>query len=314
MRRIGLRRLVYAIILLLIFGGLGFTLYQYRQDFIDFPWKVHAPTLVASLIFHALALWVTYFVWYLMIRSLDGFDDSWLTIRFYFLSTLAKRIPTSLPYIGSRIVLYRQVAVPESAVLNAVFFETLLIGIAGVFFLVCLLPFFQTGFSPPWTITLVGSSFLAFFLLIHRTDRLIHWGNKLFRKMKLAPTERVPHPREIFRWTLLYTLPWLFAGISLKMAIWGLTGIDLPWSTAMGISTLATLVSLLNLVLPGGFGLKEVTMAALLSVWLPLPVAIIFSLLYRMLHTINELLWAVLALLIPSPKNLELPPALAPKN
>jgi len=51
-------------------------------------------------------------------------------------------------------------------------------------------------------------------------------------------------------------------------------------------------VALATMALPSGFGLKEITMGALLSVWMPVSAGVVISILYRLLQTIVETLWA----------------------
>jgi uncharacterized membrane protein YbhN (UPF0104 family) len=46
-------------------------------------------------------------------------------------------------------------------------------------------------------------------------------------------------------------------------------------------------------VLPGGFGLKELTSSVLLSAFMPLSAALVISLVYRLVQTLNEIVWAL---------------------
>jgi hypothetical protein len=55
------------------------------------------------------------------------------------------------------------------------------------------------------------------------------------------------------------------------------------------------LISLLSMILPGGFGLKELTSSVLLSKWMPLTAAIVITIAYRLVQTANEVVWAVFA-------------------
>jgi uncharacterized membrane protein YbhN (UPF0104 family) len=96
-------------------------------------------------------------------------------------------------------------------------------------------------------------------------------------------------------------MPWIFAGVSLSYALAGMSDqIDVGLGDAIVISTAATLVALLNLVLPGGLALKEVTMIALLLPWMPASAALVVSFAYRLLHTANEMLWALAVTALPS--------------
>ena len=125
----------------------------------------------------------------------------------------------------------------------------------------------------------------------------------IVRRMGRETLDREPGRKEILTWIGLYTLPWLFAGVSLFYAPQAISNHPGPgYIDALAISTLATLVSLLSTVLPGGLGLKELTVSALLSAWMPFSSALVLALAYRLLHTINELLWALLASIWPRSK------------
>lgn len=296
---------VYLLVPVGVIGLMLWLVLKNREMLLVFPWQIDIPSLLLAAVLHSLALWVTYWVWHLLIERLGGFDDHWANLRIYYISTLAKRIPTSIPYISGRLVLYRQVGVSSAAVLNSILLETILIGIAGVFVLVIFWNLY-TGEIPTYVVyalTLVALALLVGMAL--RFDTVRHWGNRLLRRFNVAELEHSPTARDFVLWTGLYTLPWLLAGGSFYFAIRGVTAsVTLSAGDALAISTVSTLVALLNLVIPAGFALKEVSMTALLLPWMPASVAILFSLCYRLLHTTDEIIWALAALLIPAPKEI----------
>lgn len=295
-----LSKAIYALIPLAVVGTVLWLVVQNQEMIRAFPWRIHLPSLLLAAGFHSLALWVTCWVWYLFIRRLDGFRDPWLTIRIYFVSTLAKRIPTSLPYIGGRMILYRQLGVSSGAVLNSIFLENLLLGIGGVICLALVWPF-SAVFLPAYVLPLLlVAALLLTALMVFRFEQIRRQVNRLFRRLQVSEMHHSPTATDLALWIGLYLLPWLAAGGSLYYAVAGLAlDIRLSPIDALTISTVSTLVALLNLIVPAGFGLKELSMAALLLPWMPLSVALLFSLLYRLLHTLDDVIWALLALLIP---------------
>ena len=293
---------VYALVPIGVIGLMVWLVVQNREMILNFPWHIHVPSLLLAAALHSLALGVTYWVWHLLIKRLSGFSDRWTNLRIYYISTLAKRIPTSIPYISGRLVLYRQVGVSSAVVLNSIVLENLLLGIAGVFVLVIFWNLY-TGNLPvyvAYSSAIVALALLAGVAL--RFDTIRQYGNKFLRRLNLAELTHSPTSRDFIVWTGLYLLPWLFAGGSLYFAIRGVTtSVPITVGNALAISTLSTLVALLNLILPVGLGLKEVSMTALLLPWMPASVAILFSLSYRLLHTVDEVFWALVVLGIPNP-------------
>ncbi|MBX3049993.1 MAG: flippase-like domain-containing protein [Caldilineaceae bacterium] len=292
-------KVIYTLVPLGVIGLMAWLVIKNRQMILQFPWQIHWPSLLLASAFHSLALLVTYWVWHLLIDRFSGFNDPWANLRIYYVSTLAKRIPSSIPYISGRLVLYRQVGVSSAVVLNSILLENLLLGIAGGFVLVIFWNLY-TGEMPAYVAYSLAAIALALLTGIAlRFDALRNLGNRLLRRLNLAELEHSPTARDFLLWTSLYALPWLLAGASLYFGVRGVTdSVRLTLGDALAISTLSTLVSLLNLILPVGFGLKEVSMSALLLPWMPTSVAILFSLAYRLLHTLDEVGWALLVLAI----------------
>ncbi len=293
---------VYVLVPIGVLALMAWLVVKNRDMILGFPWQVHIPSLLLAALLHSLALLVTYWVWHLMIGRLTGLNDPWTDLRIYYISTLAKRIPSSIPYISGRLVLYRQVGVSSAVVLNSIILENLLIGIGGVFVLIVFWNFY-TGELPTYVVYALG--IVALFLLgamVLRFETVRQYANKLLRRLNLAELYHSPTTRDFVLWTGWYILPWLLAGGSLYFAVRGVTNdVSITIGDALVISTLSTLVALLNLILPVGFGLKEVSMTALMLPWMPASVAILFSLVYRLLHTLDEVFWALVVLYISNP-------------
>jgi hypothetical protein len=235
-----------------------------------------------------------------MIKELSGYDDIRASVRFYYISTLAKRIPTMLPYIGGRLIFYKQVKVSGSVVLSSVFWENVLIAIAGIFVFVIFLPFYKISIPIGIVVGLITAGcIIAGLLMLRHTLQGVKLFHYIQSRLKGFGLEKYPTYQKIVTWISWYILAWLFAGLSFFCTLHGLVkDIHLTLQDALAISTLATLVALLNLVVPTGLGLKELTIAALLTPWMTISSAIIISLIYRLLHTLNEVLWAGAVLLI----------------
>lgn len=282
-------------IFLLILAVMGIVVVREWDALIAFHWQVDVRYLGLTIIFHSLALGMTFWVWHLMITRLGHFDNIKLNFRFYYISTLAKRIPTAIWYVGGRLALYQQVGVAASAVLNCIFLENVIIGIAGVFTFLVFLPFYsqfpKAGVIP---FALVGIAGITGLLV--RPQLFVDITNWILKRLGKQVLDKAPARKDIIVWGGLYILPWVLAGFSLYCAIRAFSGdVGLSIIDAFGISTLAMLVALLSTVLPSGLGLKELTSSVLLSYWMPLSSAVVVSIAYRLIQTVNEMLWALAA-------------------
>lgn len=279
-----------------VFAIAGIIILRDWEVLIAFPWRLHIGNLAMMVLFHSLALLVTFWVWHLMIARLGNFADIWTNFRFYYVSTLAKRIPTSLWYVGGRLVMYRQVGVVTSAVVNCIVLESVIIGIAGVCTFLALWPFYtnipNTGVFPLALVGIVG-----IVSLMVRPQVFVDITNWILRRFGKQSLDYTPQRKDILLWGVWYILPWIFAGCAFYYAPRAFTDqITLGLVDAIGISTLTMLVALLSTLLPGGLGLKELTSSVLLMPWMPFSSALVISLSYRLLQTINEVLWALLAM------------------
>jgi len=94
---------------------------------------------------------------------------------------------------------------------------------------------------------------------------------------------------------LIYCLAWVLGGFDLYLlanAIYPVSPQLLP--AVIGAWAAAGAVSFVASYLIQGMGVTEVTLAALLSRFLPLPVSIVVVILFRLLLTVSEVGWALL--------------------
>ena len=281
-------------IFILVFTMLSILIFREWETLVTFPWQISLSDLILTIIFHSLALGITFFVWHLMIARLGDFDNLRANFRFYYISTLAKRIPTPIWYVSGRLMMYQKMNVAAAPVVNCIILEGVIIGIAGIFTFLAFLPFYsqipQAGVIP---FVVIGVSGISSLLI--RPQLFIDTTNRILGRWQRRRLEMELHRQDILIWGGLYILPWIFAGFSLYFA----TRTFIAQSTvglidAIGISTLAMLVALLSTVLPSGLGLKELTSGLLLSSWMPFSSALVISIMYRLVQTLNELVWALI--------------------
>lgn len=291
----GMLTWISVILTLLVIGIATWLLVSNWDQVVAFPWRLSVPDLLLASLMHSLALGATFWVWHLMMRRIGNFHNVRADFRFYYISTLAKRIPTNVPYIGSYLVMYRGVQVPAAAVANCVIMEIILVTLGGVIaFLMTLHLYATTSAAVSMAITATAAIVFAIFLV--RPHILVSMTNWILRRMKRPDLSAAIGASDILIWLAWYTVPWFFSGLSLYFAYRGFTtqpGPDL--SQLMAISTITSLVSVLNLVIPGGLALKELALVSLLTPWMPVSSAMVFSIAYRLLHTLDETIWALIA-------------------
>jgi hypothetical protein len=292
-------RLITITLTVLVILLLGWFLYKNWAEISAFPWRINYWYLALTIIFNSLAVAVTFWVWQLMTNRLGGFNDTRSGFRLYYISALTKRLPTSLPMIGGRILLYNQVGMNSAATLNCILLESILVGIAGIIVFLIFFPFYTA--VPPGVATLMLITGIVLVgIFIWKPQILIDLTNWLAIRWKKQKLTSVPNRKDILLWIGIYTLPWILGGLSLYCVPRAVADISAPpLIDAIGISTLANLVSLLAMLLPINFGLKELTSAAMMTAWMPMSTALIITIIHRLILTANDILWAIGAQLLP---------------
>ena len=282
------------VIAIIVFCVLGYAIWRDWMLIRSFKWRFNGLNLCLHIVFHTLSLGCMFTAWHLMIKRLHGKNRLRTDFRIYTLSLLARRIPLPIWFLGSRVLLYQSEGTSAAISLTATALEQALLAFGGVVCYLVLLPWYIYAQTIPWyiPITLIVFSLLVFIL---RPGLLIDLLNQV-QKYRHKPLIKVEITRkDLFIWGTLYMAPWFLDGIGLYFAMTSFLPLPDQVAYFIGISTVSTLVAMLTMILPAGFGLKELTMGAMLSVWIPISAGIVLSLVYRLLHTLVETFWAWIA-------------------
>jgi glycosyltransferase 2 family protein len=279
------------VIALAVFIFLGLSLRKDWKTILTYNWQIHWADLVIMALLHSLALGSMLLAWHFTMHRL-GKQDNWRhNFHIFSVSMLARRIPVPIWYVGSRVYLYREIQVSTSIVLTATILETALIALSGVLCYVLLLPWYTYTTIFPWQI-LAGIAGLVTFALLIRPALFIDLINLVLHWLKKGSITAEITRRDLLLWTLLYLATWFIDGLGLYYTVSAFLVTPPPLPSVIGVSTISALVGLASMALPGGFGLKEITMGALLGSWIPVTAGIVISIIYRLLQTIIETLWA----------------------
>jgi glycosyltransferase 2 family protein len=255
------------------------------QQLQAFEWRVHPGLLAASVAAHVLVLTWGVWVWS---RVLRHFEEPLVTQpvlqRIWFLSNLARYVP------GKVFQFVAAAQLSRAAGLSAAVMLTSMLVHAGFALLSAVIVAVWTLGSPtdalPWTaIAVSGGALLTVHpLVLNRAIGVMPW---LLR-------------REVIRWTgtwfdafrllALSVLSWMLYGAAYHLFLTALA--EVPWRLfpqMAGVNALSFFVGYVS-ILPGGIGLREVTMTELLRAYLPAGVSAVLALSSR--------LWTIAAELI----------------
>lgn len=275
----------------IVFSVLGYAIWRDWEVISAFKWRLNIINLLIFVVLHTISLSCMFVAWHLTMKRLLGRSLLRTDFRIYSLSLLARHIPLPIWFVGSRVVLYQAEDVPASIPITATSLEHALLAFGGIVCYLVLLPWYVYTDALPWYIplTLLGLALALFFI---RPSLLIEIINKIQKHYQRPILDVKLTRQDLAIWGLLYTAPWFLDGIGFYFGL--TTFLPLPDQVVsfIGISTVSTLVAMLTMLLPAGFGLKELTMGAMLTAWIPVSAGIVLSLGYRLLITIVETFWA----------------------
>jgi len=248
--------------------------------------------LAFAILIYPLGFLPLLMMWHKIMSYIGGCHDLYTNIRLYSLSCLPKRLPGTVWYISSRVALYQECQVKPAITLMATFIETICLTFSG-FSISLLVGTTSALFSQ-------GKGIVICLLLLPLAFPM--WG--LLARRGFGPQERKGLMMIIDKFNLrsallllgISVLAWTGGGLLLYILSNAVTEVPMTrLPSVIGIWSGAGAFSLSVGLLAQGLGLREVALTALLAYEMPLPAAAIVSLLFRLLLTLGEPLWALVA-------------------
>jgi uncharacterized membrane protein YbhN (UPF0104 family) len=283
------QRLVALLLLGLAFATVGFLIVQHWDQLRAAPWRLEPGRLIAGLLLQATAIGIDALIWVDISHRLGSSWDPRRDVRVYAYSLLAKRLPGAIWHVVGRAAYYaesglgRRVGVMGSAI------EAGLLVLSGVALSFAFFPDLQ-----PYGL-------IAALLLVLLSPQLFR---PIMRVLLGGPAAWLPTPGRLYFWLALYAVAWLVGCLGAFLQFDALYPLDpsllphLVWAATSSIVASAVVV-----VVPGGLGLRELGLTALMSEVMPAGVAAALAIAYRLAIASIEVLWSLgaVALLRPRP-------------
>jgi|YNPBryunderm2012_1023409.scaffolds.fasta_scaffold09065_3 hypothetical protein len=287
------RRATLALILLASLGAVGWIIVRDWSNLVTYAWHFEWAYLALSGLAYVLVLSLAIGAWIVIMVGLRT-ELSWKQHgQFFLYSWLARRLPTPLPFVASRVLLYEQAGVARRLSLAAIVWEQLLLFASGGWLVVLLFPFTpalsqRLPLAPTILLAVICAG------LVLQPQVLARGLNWLLRRWKREPLTTVLTVPGALAALFLHTLLWLSGGVifflmvrSIYMVNWELLPVFIQVWVASG------LIGYISFFVPIVPGVRDMSMIALLTIVVPLSVALIIALLVRLWITLNELFWAV---------------------
>jgi hypothetical protein len=281
---------VALLVSVLMLGAWGLFLQSQLAELRHYSWQVAPLAFGLSVIAGALHFAALAFCWALLLlfmsRALGGVRLA-AAMRVWLLSMMARYIPGNVWHIVSRVAMAGHLRVNVTQVVSSATIEQGMTLLGALVMVGITLPFW--GVLPGrhvWWLLLLPMGLL----LIHPRimGSLMAWAAVRLKRPELAWEYTY---RDILMLLLANAGANLLAGLALFLLLSGMTDVhlaDVP--LLVGATALAWVVGYVTLFTPNGLGVREAALVALLSQVYPLPVAIVGSLLFRLVITLGEAL------------------------
>lgn len=279
-------------LVLFVVSYLGSLLYKNWQSLARYHWELDYYSLAISLVPLVISVWLGALGWGKVLRTLEP-DVGWSAITSVWMFSLwGKYLPAgTVWYVAGRMVLCDRYKIKKRHASVSILLEFVLVMVScSVVFLISL-PFWQSDGPVGRGLTVLGVMLLG--LLILYPPVLERTTNLLARMMRRESI----HLQLRYRDTLSLLMPYLAFWLSLGTAFYLLCSSIYPTPASFlqlvvlsGTFAASWLIGFLAIFAPNGLGIREGTLTLLLSLYMPVPVAIVVSLLSRVWSTIGELL------------------------
>jgi hypothetical protein len=228
--------------------------------------------------------------WHWVMWHIGGPSDFILNVKIYVYTLAARRIPGTLWYVAGRAVLYQRLGIPGRISAFASSIEIVLSIVSGIMVGAPAL-FFQLKLS--WLN-------IAILVLVELIGLGLLYPPVLCRLLSIfhyhVNPSNITIPR-VIAWLVAYVAMWISGGIMVCTVILALYPIKIDlFPSIISLWALAGVISHLVFLLPSNLGITEFTLSFMLSIVIPLPIAIATAILIRILTTAFDIMWSSLAL------------------
>jgi uncharacterized membrane protein YbhN (UPF0104 family) len=264
---------------------------------IDFNWWYLAVATVFALLFRYFGA----YIWTVILRSLGAEDIrfSKTLIYVYAKSWLGRYIPGTAPWILGKIYFAARQGISKKKLAVSSLLEAALQIVVQILVALGLIAF-DTRLdvvAPEIKVGFIILAILCLVILIPPVFNLfISSAYKLIKKKVLEPGH-LASSKTILKGFTLYVIGSLLAGLSLFF-IAKTVYPALPYnqlSFVIGVSTLASAVSMLAIFAPGGIGVRESIQLVLLSIIMPTEFALVVTIATRLWSVVIDLMFFTLA-------------------
>lgn len=291
MNQLHFKQIVKWIIVITIFFFLGKMVWENWAQVKEASFTCRPFPLILSTLIFAFSYFIQVWAWYLITLKLGIAISIRETLESWFYSQMGKYLPGKVWLLLSRFYFYESKGKSKKAISIALYLETATILLAaGLLFLIALIFFKEIklfGYGNRWEWLVVP--FILAFVFIHPRilQKIVNWLFIRFKREPISLTITYPDVLFIF---FVCILAWLVGGVGFYLflvSVFPVSSQHLIFLT--GALAISSTLGLIAIFAPGGLGVREGALVYLLSFIMPVPVAVIISILTRLWMTLIEI-------------------------
>lgn len=252
----------------------------------QFSWSINPLSIFISLIAYACQLALMFIVWHLIMTRIVGHGNLRVNMNAFFYSSLAKRIPTFVPFLGVRFHVYNKTSQSKpSYVIIGSLLEVFVLIIAGGIFIPIL------GAITDPTVLLYRYLWIVsvlIFLFVLYPKGFVSFINHIYKKLKLE-TVSTPINRKILLSLIgISLITYIFNSMAIYFLILGITKQPITIQETVIASSFYYMLTYVTMYLVGGFGIKEIVFGLLMRQSMAFPVGVLIAFIIRLMMIIVE--------------------------
>lgn len=264
---------------------------EFNSQEINFDYRY----IILAVFIYPAGMLPTAISWHTILRTIGVALPFRTNLRIFSLSALPKHIPGFVWYISSRSLLYKEEGIPAKVIVTASAADIILLALTGFLSALMLLVSgigISQEISTIRTAAIIAIPILCLLIIsIPLVNRLLPYFLER-RGVNEFPTI---HQGKLVATLLVMFIAWAGGGLILfvlSQAIYPLSWSMYP--AMIGAWGAAGAVSLTIGIGIQGLGIREITLSAILSLIMPPVIAVILTIIFRLVLTAGEFLWVML--------------------
>lgn len=252
----------------------------------SFPWSINPYFLLISASAYACQLLLMFMIWHFIMGEIDGQRNIKLNLNAFFYSSLAKRIPTVVPFLGARFQLYKKnsQSASSSVFIGSIFEIVVLLISGGMFISISGIIFDSITF--PYSFTWIISLLLGLFLLFPKFYKsLIGVINNKFGTKIVCPALS---PKTFLSLIGISLVTYVFNAIAIYFLMIGITKQPLAFQDTITASSFYYLLTYVTMYLVGGFGIKEMVFGFMMRPHFVFSIGVLIAFIIRLMMIFVE--------------------------